>query len=167
MAADACIEVIVNGMPRALAVDPGRTLLDVLRNDLGLRASHFGCGSGECGACMVLLDGRAVPACDTPMWSVAGKRVQTVEGLGTRAAPHPVQSAFVAEQAVQCGYCTSGMLISAVALLQQYESPSDVQIREGMARNLCRCGTHPRVMRAIGRAAESMAARVAMKDAAA
>ena len=165
MAADACIELIVNDTPRALAVDADRTLLDVLRNDLGLRASHFGCGSGECGACMVLVDGRAVPSCDTPMWSVAGKCVQTVEGLGTRAAPHPVQSAFVVEQAVQCGYCTSGMLISAVALLQQYQSPSDAQIREGMARNLCRCGTHPRVMRAIGRAAEQMSAQVAMKDA--
>jgi len=143
----------VNGQPRSLAVDPDRSLLDVLRNDLGLRAARFGCGAGECGACMVLVDGRAVPSCDTPMWSVAGKQVRTVEGLGTRAAPHPVQDAFIAEQAAQCGYCTSGMLIAAVALLQRHPRPGDDEIREGMARNLCRCGTHPRVMRAIVRAA--------------
>jgi nicotinate dehydrogenase subunit A len=150
------IALTVNGVPRVLAVEPDRTLLDVLRNDLGLRASHFGCGAGECGACMVLLDGRAVPSCDTPIWSAAGKHVRTAEGLGTRAAPHPVQSAFVAEQAAQCGYCTSGMLVSAVALLQCNPCPGDAEIREGMARNLCRCGTHPRVMRAIVRAAAAM-----------
>jgi nicotinate dehydrogenase subunit A len=153
------IALSVNGAPRQLAVDPERTLLDVLRNDLGLRASHFGCGAGECGACMVLVDGRAVPSCDTPMWSLAGKRVQTAEGLGTRAAPHPVQSAFVAEQAAQCGYCTSGMVVSAVALPPPHACPDEAQIREGMARNLCRCGTHPRVMRAIVRAADAMGAQ--------
>ncbi len=147
------MELTVNGQRRALAVDPERSLLDVLRNDLGLRASHFGCGEGECGACMVLLDGQPVPSCDTPMWSVEGKRVQTSEGLGTRAAPHPVQSAFIAEQAAQCGYCTSGMLVSAAAVLQRHPRPTDAQMREGMARNLCRCGTHPRVLRAIERAA--------------
>jgi nicotinate dehydrogenase subunit A len=147
------MELTVNGQRRALAVDPERSLLDVLRNDLGLRASHFGCGEGECGACMVLLDGQPVPSCDTPMWSVEGKRVQTSEGLGTRAAPHPVQSAFIAEQAAQCGYCTSGMLVSAAAVLLRHPRPTDAQMREGMARNLCRCGTHPRVLRAIERAA--------------
>lgn len=152
------IALTVNGVPRTLQVDPQRTLLDVLRNDLGLRASHFGCGAGECGACMVLVDDRAVPSCDAPMWSLEHKRVQTVEGLGTRAAPHPVQSAFIAEQAAQCGYCTSGMLVSAVALLQRHPCPDEAQIREGMARNLCRCGTHPRVMRAIARAATAGAA---------
>ncbi|CAA2110330.1 (2Fe-2S)-binding protein [Variovorax paradoxus] len=152
------IALTVNGVPRTLQVDPQRTLLDVLRNDLGLRASHFGCGAGECGACMVLVDDRAVPSCDMPMWSLEHKRVQTVEGLGTRAAPHPVQSAFIAEQAAQCGYCTSGMLVSAVALLQRHPRPDEAQIREGMARNLCRCGTHPRVMRAIARAATTGAA---------
>lgn len=149
------IAVTVNDRPHALTVDPDRSLLDVLRNDLGLKASHFGCGEGECGACMVLLDGQAVPSCDTPMWSVENKRVQTSEGLGTRAAPHPVQSAFIAEQAAQCGYCTSGMLVSAAALLQRNPCPGEAEIREGMARNLCRCGTHPRVMRAIVRAAEA------------
>ena len=149
------IAVTVNGQARALAVDPDRSLLDVLRNDLGLRASHFGCGQGECGACMVMLDGQAVPSCDTPMWSVANKRVLSSEGLGTRAAPHAVQSAFIAEQAAQCGYCTSGMLVSAAALLQRHSCPDEAAIREGLARNLCRCGTHPRVMRAVARAADA------------
>jgi nicotinate dehydrogenase subunit A len=149
------IAVTVNGQAQVLTVDPDRSLLDVLRNDLGLRASHFGCGQGECGACMVLLDDQAVPSCDTPMWSVANKRVRTSEGLGTRAAPHPVQSAFIAEQAAQCGYCTSGMLVSAAALLQRIPCPDEAEVREGMARNLCRCGTHPRVMRAVARAADA------------
>lgn len=147
------VSITVNGVLRTLDVDADRSLLDVLRNELGLRASHFGCGVGQCGACMVLLDGRAVPSCDTPLWSADGKCVQTAEGLGTRAAPHAIQLAFVAEQAAQCGYCTSGMLISAAALLQRDADPDEAAIREGMARNLCRCGTHPRVMRAIVRVA--------------
>ncbi|RZL51472.1 MAG: (2Fe-2S)-binding protein [Variovorax sp.] len=146
------VSLTVNAVPRILDVDADRTLLDVLRNDLDLRASHFGCGVGECGACMVLIDDRAVPSCDTPLWSVEGRQVRTAEGLGTRAAPHAVQRAFIEEQAAQCGYCTSGMLISAAALLTRNPAPDDAAIREGMARNLCRCGTHPRVMRAIARA---------------
>jgi nicotinate dehydrogenase subunit A len=149
------ITLTVNDQVRALEVDGNRPLLDVLRNDLGLRASHFGCGVGECGACMVLLDDHPVPSCDVPMWSAQGKHVRTVEGLGTRVAPHPVQLAFVAEQAAQCGYCTSGMLISAAALLKRWPTPDDAQIREGMARNLCRCGTHSRVIRAIVRASKT------------
>lgn len=147
------VSLTVNGVRRTLDVDADRMLLDVLRNDLDLRAAHFGCGVGECGACMVLVDDRAVPSCDTPLWSVEGKHVRTVEGLGTRAAPHALQRAFIEEQAAQCGYCTSGMLISAAALLTRDPDPDDAAIREGMARNLCRCGTHPRVMRAISRAA--------------
>jgi nicotinate dehydrogenase subunit A len=147
------LSVTINGVALSLAVDPQRSLLDVLRNDLGLRASHFGCGSGECGACMVLVDDQAQPACDTPMWSVAGKRIVTVEGLGNRMAPHPVQRAFIAEQAAQCGYCTSGMLIASAGLLHKHPHPDDAQIRAAMDRNLCRCGTHPRVIRAIARAA--------------
>ena len=154
----AAVSLSVNGVPRTLAVDADRSLLDVLRNELGLRASHFGCGVGECGACMVLVDGRAVPSCDTPLWSAAGKCVRTAEGLGTRAAPHALQTAFIAEQAAQCGYCTSGMLVSAAALLQHDPDPTDAAIREGMARNLCRCGTHPRVVRAIVRAAAQLRA---------
>ena len=146
------IAFTVNDQPLALVVQPDRTLLDVLRNDLGLRAAHFGCGVGECGACMVLLDGRAVPSCDTPVWSVENRHVRTAEGLGSRAAPHPVQAAFIAEQAAQCGYCTAGMMISAAALLQRLPCPGEGEIRDGMARNLCRCGTHPRVVKAIVRA---------------
>lgn len=150
------VSVTVNGVLRTLDVDADRSLLDVLRNDLALRASHFGCGIGECGACMVLIDDRAVASCETPLWSVEGKRVQTSEGLGTREAPHALQHAFIAEQAVQCGYCTSGMLIAAAALLTHDIEPDETAIREGMARNLCRCGTHPRVMRAIVRAAAQL-----------
>ena len=150
------ISVTVNGVLRTLDVDADRSLLDVLRNDLALRASHFGCGIGECGACMVLIDDRAVASCETPLWSVEGKRVRTSEGLGTREAPHALQHAFIAEQAVQCGYCTSGMLIAATALLTRDLEPDEAAIREGMARNLCRCGTHPRVMRAIVRAAAQL-----------
>jgi nicotinate dehydrogenase subunit A len=155
MADDGGIAFTLNGRATVLRVDGGRRLLDVLRNDLDLKSSHYGCGSGECGACFVLLDDRAVPACDTPMWSVAGKRIVTSEGLGTPEHPHPLQTAFIAEQAAQCGYCTSGMLIAGAALLQRCPHPSDAEIREGMERNLCRCGTHLRVMRAIRGASAS------------
>jgi nicotinate dehydrogenase subunit A len=148
------VRVVVNGSEMTLTVDPQRTLLDVLRNDLGLRASHFGCGSGECGACMVLVDLQAQPACDTPMWAIAGKSIVTIEGLGDASRPHPVQRAFIAEQAAQCGYCTSGMVIAAASLLHKNPHPDDAEIRAAMDRNLCRCGTHPRVVRAIVRAAE-------------
>lgn len=147
------VSITVNGVRRTLDFDADRSLLDVLRNELDLRASHFGCGVGQCGACMVLLDGHAVPSCDTPLWSADGKDVRTAEGLGTRAAPHALQLAFIEEQAAQCGYCTSGMLISAAALLRRDADPDEAAIRAGMARNLCRCGTHPRVMRAIVRVA--------------
>lgn len=147
------IALAVNGQSLSLRVDPNRSLLDVLRTELGLKASHYGCGAGLCGACMVMMDGHAVPACDTPMWSAAGKDVVTVEGLGDERAPHPVQRAFIAEQAAQCGYCTSGMMIAAAALLRQCPRPTEAQIRAGLERNLCRCGTQPRVLRAVARAA--------------
>jgi nicotinate dehydrogenase subunit A len=146
------ISITLNGQAMTLQVESDRLLLDVLRNDLDLKASHYGCGSGECGACFVLIDDHAVPACNTPMWSVAGKHIVTPEGLGTPACPHPLQTAFIAEQAAQCGYCTSGMLIAGAALLKRCPQPSDADIRAGMERNLCRCGTHVRVMRAIQRA---------------
>lgn len=159
------VALTVNGVQHTLAVDADRSLLDVLRNELGLRASHYGCGAGECGACMVLVDERPVPSCDTPLWAAAGKQVRTSEGLGDRSRPHPIQQAFIAEQAVQCGYCTSGMLISAAALLAGQECPDEEQIRVAMARNLCRCGTHPRVMRAIVRAAAAVRGTDADADA--
>jgi nicotinate dehydrogenase subunit A len=152
----AAIAFTLNGRATTLRVDGDRRLLDVLRNDLDLKSSHYGCGVGECGACFVLLDEHAVPACDTPMWAVAGKRVVTSEGLGTPRDPHPLQTAFIAEQAAQCGYCTSGMLVAGAALLHRCPRPSDAQIREGMERNLCRCGTQLRVIKAIQRAANGM-----------
>ncbi|WP_156414320.1 (2Fe-2S)-binding protein [Bordetella sp. N] len=149
------IGLTINGRPLSLRVQASRSLLDVLRNDLGLKASRYGCGAGLCGACMVLLEGHAVPACDTPMWATAGKQVVTVEGLGDEDDPHPVQRAFIDEQAAQCGYCTSGMMIAAVALLRRCPHPTEAEIRAGLERNLCRCGTHPRVTRAVARAAQA------------
>jgi nicotinate dehydrogenase subunit A len=143
----------VNGVAHTLAVDPNAHLLDVLRDTLKLKGSRFGCGSGQCGACFVLVDGHAVASCETPMWSVENKTVVTVEGLGNADAPHPLQQAFIDEQAAQCGYCTSGMLIGAAALLLRRPQPDEAAVREALERNLCRCGTHNRVIRAVLRAA--------------
>jgi len=147
------IRFTLNGQVTSLAVDPERTLLDVLRNTLGLKAARLGCGLGQCGACTVILDDRAVTSCDTPMWSVAGKCVTTLEGLGTREAPHPLQTAFIEEQALQCGYCTSGMLMRAAALLKQHPHPCEADIKAALEGNLCRCGVQNRVVRAVQKAA--------------
>lgn len=144
----------INGQATTSAADPDTMLLDVLRSEFGLVATRFGCGSGQCGACHVMLDGHAVTACDTPLWSVAGKSVMTLEGLGTPENPHPLQSAFIAEQAMQCGYCISGIMMSAAALLRQNPTPSEAQVRAALDRNLCRCGSHNRIVRAVLRAAE-------------
>lgn len=143
----------VNGAESSLEADPDTPLLYALRNDLGLKGTRFGCGNGQCGACFVLIDGHAAPACDTPLWSVAGKNVTTVEGLGTSGGLHPVQEAFIAEQAAQCGYCTSGMVIAAAALLAENPRPTEAEVRTALDRNLCRCGSHNRVVRAVLRAA--------------
>ena len=148
----------LNGVETTIDADPDRTLLDVLRAEFGLRSPHFGCGAGECGACHVLLGDRAVTSCDTPLWSVADKHVTTVEGLGNAERPHPLQRAFIAEQAMQCGYCVSGIIVSAAALLMQNPSPTDIEIRAALDRNLCRCGSHNRMVRAVLRAAQEMAA---------
>jgi len=148
----------LNGVETAVDADPDRPLLDVLRGELGLTGPHFGCGAGECGACHVLLGDRAVTSCDTPLWSVADKDVTTVEGLGNAERPHPLQRAFIAEQAMQCGYCVSGILISAAALLMQNKTPTDADVRAALDRNLCRCGSHNRMVRAVLRAAREMAA---------
>jgi nicotinate dehydrogenase subunit A len=137
---------------------PDRSLLDVLRAELGITGAHFGCGAGECGACNVMIGDCAVTACDTPLWSVAEKEITTVEGLGTPDAPHPLQRAFIAEQALQCGYCVSGILISAAALLRRNPAPSSDEIKAALDRNLCRCGSHQRMERAVLRAAREMAA---------
>ena len=156
-------ELEVNGQRCSLAAAPDTPLLYVLRNDLGLVGSRYGCGTGQCGACFVLVEGKAVPSCDTPLWSVAGKKVTTVEGLGATwrqgiDALHPVQKALLAEQAAQCAYCMSGIAVSAVALLKSNPDPSEGDIRAALDRNLCRCGAHNRVVRAVLRAAREMSA---------
>ncbi|RXG97747.1 (2Fe-2S)-binding protein [Bradyrhizobium zhanjiangense] len=151
------IQFQLNGAAATVDADPDRTLLDVLRCRLGVTGTHFGCGAGECGACYVMVDGRAMSSCDMPMWSVAGKDVVTVEGLGTAEKPHPLQRAFISEQAMQCGYCVSGILISAAALLKGNPSPTEAEVRAALDRNLCRCGSHNRMVRAVLRAASEMA----------
>lgn len=144
----------VNGAVRSVAAAPETPLLYVLRNDLGLAGTRFGCGSGQCGACFVLIDGRAMASCDLPVSFVQGKKVTTIEGLN---GAHPVQRALVAEQAAQCGYCMSGIVMSAVALLSQNKAPTEPQILAALDKNLCRCGSHNRVLRAVRRAADEQA----------
>jgi nicotinate dehydrogenase subunit A len=129
--------------------DPAQPLLYVLRNSLGLHAVKFGCGLGQCGACTVLVDGRAVRSCSTPVAQTAGRTVTTLEGLGTAEKPDKLQAAFIAEQASQCGYCTNGMIMSAKALLNRTPNPTAEQIKQGMAGNLCRCGTYTRILSAV------------------
>src|SRR5262249_33776070 len=144
----------LNGAPTEVDGDPDHNLLDILRGRLGLSGPHFGCGSGECGACRVMIGDHAVTACDAPLWSVMDKDVTTLEGLGTAERPHPLQRAFIAEQALQCGYCVSGVMISAAALLRRNKRPSEAEVRAALDRNLCRCGSHNRMVRAILRAAD-------------
>jgi nicotinate dehydrogenase subunit A len=139
-------EIEVNGERHRVAAAPETPLLYVLRNDLGLAGTRFGCGSGQCGACFVLVDGRAMASCDLPLSFVAGKKVITIEGLGES---HPVQKALVEHQAAQCGYCMSGIVMSAVALLSKNENPTEAEVRLALDKNLCRCGSHNRVVRAI------------------
>ena len=149
----------LNGVETNVDADPDLSLLSVLRGRLGLTGSHFGCGANECGACNVMIGDHAVASCDTPLWSVADKDVTTIEGLGTQLEPHPLQRAFIAEQALQCGYCVSGILMSAAALLKRNPAPDDTEVRAALDRNLCRCGSHNRIVRAVLRAATEMAAR--------
>lgn len=151
------IKLKVNRRDYEVSAEPNAPLLYILRNDLGLKGSRFGCGTGHCGACTVLLDGNAVQSCDMPLWSAAGHEVTTIEGLGTIDAPHPLQRAFIDEQAVQCGYCINGIIMSAAALLEKNPKPSRDDMAAALSRNLCRCGTHARVLRAIQRAALEMA----------
>ena len=145
------IRFSVNGTDRAVDTAPETPLLYALRNDLELKGTRFGCGSGQCGACFVLVDGHAAPACDTPLWSVAGKAITTIEGLSR----HPLQQAFIDEQAAQCGFCTSGIIVSAAALLDKNPKPTETQVRAALDRNLCRCGSHNRMVRAVLRASSS------------
>lgn len=139
----------VNGAEHEVGCDPDTPLLYVLRNDLGLMGAKFGCGLGLCGACNVLVDGHPVHSCDTPVWSVAGKDVTTVEGLGGDDRPHPLQEAFVEQQALQCGYCTAGMIVTGAALLEKQPDVDEAGVRRALDGNLCRCGSHNRIVRAV------------------
>lgn len=153
------IRLRVNGRERTLAVAPQRKLLDVLRNELRLTGTKYGCGEAQCGACTVLLDGKPIRACSKTVAGCEGKDVTTIEGLAVGGALHPVQRAFIDEGAMQCGYCTPGMILSAVALLRTRRSPSDGEIVAAMRGNICRCGTYPRIVRAIRRAQSSGGAK--------
>jgi nicotinate dehydrogenase subunit A len=149
-------QLSVNGSTVSVTVDdPDTPLLYVLRNELGLHGPRFGCGLGQCGACTVHIDGNAVRSCITPLSSVNAGKVVTLEGLGTDAHPHPIQQAFIEEQAVQCGYCINGMIMQSAVLLTRNPKPTKQQIKEELANNLCRCGTHLRIVRAVQRAAGS------------
>ena len=147
------LELQVNGVRRTVAAHGDAPLLYVLRNDLGLVGSRFGCGSGQCGACFVLVDGRAMASCDLPVSFCVDKKITTVEGLGTNDELHPVQKALIAEQAAQCGYCMSGIAIAAAALLASNKRPTEAEVRAALDKNLCRCGSHNRVVKAVMRAA--------------
>ena len=148
------ITITVNGKQHSVDAAPDTPLLYALRNDLELNGAKFGCGLAECGACTVIIAGKAVRSCVTPLSSVAGKAITTIEGLGTFAKPHALQRAFIEEQAAQCGYCANGMIMTAKALLDKNPRPTEAQIRKALAANLCRCGTHNRIVRAIQRAAK-------------
>ena len=147
------LELQVNGTRRRVEVDGERSLLSVLRDELDLTGAKYGCGEGQCGACTVLVDGRAVRSCLTQAASVEGKQVTTVEGLERNGALHPLQEAFLAVDAMQCGYCTAGMIMSGVGLLKKTPNPTDAEILRAMEGNICRCGTYPRIVAAIRQAA--------------
>jgi nicotinate dehydrogenase subunit A len=151
----------VNGTEQTVSAEPDTPLLDVLRHDLGLAGPRFGCGMGLCGACFVIIDGRARSSCDVPVWAAEGMAVTTVEGLADGGTLHPVQQAVLDEQAAQCGYCISGMIMSGVALLRRNPSPSEPEVRAALDGNLCRCGTHQRIVRAMLRAAAAAPAGTA------
>jgi nicotinate dehydrogenase subunit A len=150
------VTLLVNGAARTAEADPDTPLLYVLRGDLALTGTKFGCGLAQCGACTVLVAGRPVRSCVTPVSAVAGQPITTIEGLGSPERPDPVQAAFIAEQAAQCGYCTAGMVVTARALLEQNRRPTEADVKQALAGNLCRCGSHVRVIRAVLRAAAAM-----------
>jgi nicotinate dehydrogenase subunit A len=150
------ISLKVNGATRAVAAEPDTPLLYVLRNDLELNGAKFGCGLAQCGACTVLIDGRAARSCVTSIDTIGDSEITTIEGLGTIDKPHPLQRAFMEEQAAQCGYCINGMIMTAKELLDRNPKPTENDVREGLAANLCRCGTHGRIIRAVLKAAQLM-----------
>ena len=149
------INIKVNGAMRSVPAEPDTPLLYVLRNDLGLNAAKFGCGLAQCGACTVLIDGKPVRSCATPIEALGQSEITTLESLGTIERPHPLQAAFMAEQAAQCGYCIPGMIMVAKALLDRNPQPSEADVRQELAGNLCRCGAHNRIVRAVLRAAQA------------
>ena len=151
------VDFTLNGNTVRVDVDPTTSLLEVLRNDLELNAAKFGCGLAQCGACAVLLDGASIRSCVTPVSVAAGRNVTTLEGLGDEQTPHPLQSAFIEEQAVQCGYCASGIVMTASAFLDQNPRPTRDEIRTALSGHLCRCGAQPRMIKAVERAAAAMA----------
>jgi nicotinate dehydrogenase subunit A len=150
------ISLTVNGKKHLVDVNPDTPLLYVLRNDLGLNGPKFGCGLGQCGSCTVIMNGDAVRSCVMPISKAAGRNIVTLEGLGTIEKPHPLQKAFIEEQAAQCGYCINGMIMQSKALLDRRPDPTDQEIRKALAFNLCRCGTHNNIIRAVRRAAKEM-----------
>jgi len=152
------VTVLVNGQREEVRTERDTALLYVLRNHLGLTGTRFGCGLGLCGACLVLIDGRPAYSCDTPMWAVENRDVTTVEGLGVSGQPHPAAQAIIYGQAAQCGYCISGVVISAAGLLAVNDDPSEDEVRAALDRNLCRCGAHNRIVRAVLAAASSLRA---------
>jgi nicotinate dehydrogenase subunit A len=149
------VSLNVNGVVHSLPAEPDTPLLYVLRNDLGLNAAKFGCGLGQCGACTVLVDGAPVRSCITPIGALGQAEITTLEGLGTVEQPHPLQAAFMTEQAAQCGYCIAGIIMFAKALLDRDPQPSEAEVRMGLADNLCRCGAHNRIVRAVLKAAQA------------
>jgi nicotinate dehydrogenase subunit A len=149
------INLKVNGVSSSVPAEPDTPLLYVLRNDLELNGAKFGCGLAQCGACTVLIDGKATRSCVTPVSAVAASEITTIEGLGSIANPHPLQTAFIEEQAAQCGYCTNGMIMAAKELLDRNPQPSETDVRAALATTLCRCGTHNRIIRAVLRAART------------
>jgi len=150
------VTLSINGKTHTLDVEADTPLLYVLRDDLAMHGAKFGCGLAQCGACTVIIDGQAQRSCSIPLSKVAGKKVTTLEGLGSSEKPHPIQKAFIDEGAAQCGYCINGMIMTSKALLDKTPNPSDTQIRQALAGNLCRCGTHPRIVRAVKRASAAM-----------
>ena len=149
------LSIKVNGPVHSAAAEPDTPLLYVLRNDLGFNAAKFGCGLGQCGACTVLVDGAPVRSCITPIDTLGQSEITTLEGLGTFERPHPLQSAFITEQAAQCGYCIAGMIMFAKALLDRIPQPSEAEVRLGLTGNLCRCGVHNRIVRAVLKVAQA------------
>ena len=147
----------INGTAREVTLEGDTPLLYVLRNDCELKGAKFGCGLAQCGACTVVMDGAAIRSCRTAVRAAAGRDIVTLEGIGSDVAPHPLQKAFIAEQAMQCGYCVNGMIMAAKALLDRNPRPNDSEIRAALAGNLCRCGSHTRILRAVARAAKEMA----------